>query len=71
VAGAVAALRQEPFRLVSMKLPNGAGAQLHLAISDPTGDSALFEYLDGKLLIHHGRQYQVMTNSRIMINSSP
>ncbi|MEJ2673358.1 MAG: linear amide C-N hydrolase [Deltaproteobacteria bacterium] len=63
VAGAVAALRQEPFRLVTMKLPNGAGAQLHLAISDSTGDSAIFEYLDGKLVIHHGKQYQVMTNS--------
>ncbi len=63
VAEAVAALRQEPFRLISMKLPNGSGAQLHLAISDATGDSAIFEYLDGKLVIHHGKQYQVMTNS--------
>jgi penicillin V acylase-like amidase (Ntn superfamily) len=63
VSEAVAALRQEPFRLVSMKLPNGAGAQLHLAISDPSGDSAIFEYLGGKLVIHHGKQYQVMTNS--------
>ena len=34
-----------------------------LAISDSTGDSAIFEYVGGKLVIHHGRQYQVMTNS--------
>ena len=36
---------------------------MHLAISDASGDSAIFEYLGGKLVIHHGRQYQVMTNS--------
>ena len=39
-----------------------AGAA-HLSISDPSGDSAIFEYLGGKLVIHHGKQYQVMTNS--------
>lgn len=38
-------------------------SRLHLAISDASGDSAIFEYRDGKLEIHHGRQYQVMTNS--------
>ena len=37
--------------------------QLHLSISDETGDLVIFEYLDGKLVIHHGREYQVMTNS--------
>jgi penicillin V acylase-like amidase (Ntn superfamily) len=26
-------------------------------------DSAIFEYVQGKLVIHHGRKYQVMTNS--------
>ena len=38
-------------------------SRLHLAVSDPSGDSAIFEYIDGRLVIHHGRQYQVMTNS--------
>jgi choloylglycine hydrolase len=33
------------------------------SVSDASGDSAIFEYIDGKLTIHHGRQYQVMTNS--------
>lgn len=46
-------------------LPNGAAAALHLSISDSTGDSAIFEYIDGKLVIHHGKQYAVMTNSPI------
>jgi choloylglycine hydrolase len=34
-----------------------------MAISDPTGDSAILEYVKGKLVVHHGRQFQVMTNS--------
>jgi choloylglycine hydrolase len=36
---------------------------VHLSVSDASGDSAIIEYLDGKPVIHHGRQYQVMTNS--------
>ena len=63
VAEAVSALEQEPFRIDAPILPNGQGAQLHLSLSDATGDSAIFEYIDGKLVIHHGRQYTVMTNS--------
>ncbi len=59
----VDALRQEPFVIIAPILPNGAPAQGHLAVSDPTGDSAIFEYVNGKLVIHHGREYQVMTNS--------
>ncbi|MGD0764389.1 MAG: linear amide C-N hydrolase [Roseiarcus sp.] len=62
VEEAVQALQAEPFRLVTATLPNGIVAQVHLSISDATGDSAVFEYIDGKLVIHHGRQYQVMTN---------
>ncbi|MFS8035934.1 linear amide C-N hydrolase [Xanthobacter sp. AM11] len=60
---AVEALSREPFVVVTAALPNGRAAQLHLAVSDASGDSAIFEYLGGKLVIHHGRQYQVMTNS--------
>lgn len=63
VKEAVEALRAEPFRLVAPTLPNGAPAQGHLAISDATGDSAIFEYIGGKLVIHHGPEYTVMTNS--------
>ena len=31
-------------------------------LADATGDSAIFEYIDGKLVVHHGKQYSVMTN---------
>jgi penicillin V acylase-like amidase (Ntn superfamily) len=63
VADAVKALSQEPFVIIAPILPNGRPGQGHLSLSDPTGDSAIFEYVRGKLVIHHGRQYQVMTNS--------
>jgi penicillin V acylase-like amidase (Ntn superfamily) len=63
VAEAVSALSKEPFQVIAPTLPNGQGAQLHLSISDATGDSAIFEYIGGKLVIHHGKQFTVMTNS--------
>ncbi len=63
VAEAVEALRAEPFAVVAPTLPDGNPAAGHLAISDSSGDSAILEYLDGELVIHHGPQYTVMTNS--------
>jgi penicillin V acylase-like amidase (Ntn superfamily) len=63
VAEAVEALRKEPFYIAAPKTPDGHAGTAHLSISDPSGDSAVFEYVGGKLTIHHGRQYQVMTNS--------
>jgi choloylglycine hydrolase len=63
VAEAVAALRQEPFYVVQVQSPDGHAGNVHLSMSDPTGNSAILEYIEGKLTIHHGRQYQVMTNS--------
>jgi penicillin V acylase-like amidase (Ntn superfamily) len=62
-AEAVEGLRKEEFRMVPIKAPTGEAGTLHLSISDPSGDSAIFEYLNGKLVIHHSRDYQVMTNS--------
>jgi choloylglycine hydrolase len=63
VAEAVAGLAAEPFAILAPTLPNGAPAALHLSISDATGDSAIFEYIGGKLVVHHGKEYVVMTNS--------
>ncbi len=65
VAEAVTDLRQEPFHIIAPVMPDGSPAQLHLAITDPSGDIAVFEYVEGKLVIHHGKEYQVMTNSPI------
>jgi choloylglycine hydrolase len=63
VAEAVAALQKDPFILIAPDLPDGNKAGAHLALADASGDSAIFEYLNGKLVIHHGAQYRVMTNS--------
>jgi penicillin V acylase-like amidase (Ntn superfamily) len=63
VAEAVAAMADPPFVIIAPTLPNGYAAGLHLAISDASGDSAIFEYIKGELVIHHGREYNVMTNS--------
>ena len=47
-------------------MPDGTRmATLHLSISDDKGDNAIFEYVDGKLNIHHDKSYQVMTNSPV------
>ena len=63
---AVTAQQKNPLRLVFSKIiPNGSKPTLHLSISDPTGDSAIFEYVDGKLNIYHGREYKVLTNSPV------
>ena len=56
-------LRKELFRIDAPDMPNGSKSRLHLAISDPTGNSAIFEYINGNLIIHEGRECQIMTNS--------
>jgi choloylglycine hydrolase len=59
VTEALAAL--EGVQLV-MAEARGRKATVHLAMEDASGDSAIVEYIDGKPVIHHGRQYRVMTN---------
>ena len=63
VADAVTDLQKENFRVQTVVLGTGRPANMHLVISDATGDSAVFEYIDGNLVIHHGKQYRVVTNS--------
>lgn len=66
VEEAVAKLSKEEFIIVSKNIPGtDKFTTLHLSISDSSGDNAIFEYIDGKLVIHHDRTYQVMTNSPI------
>lgn len=40
----------------------GRKATVHLAIEDASGDSAIVEHIGGKLVVHHGREYRIMTN---------
>jgi len=67
VAEAVAALRGEPFTLVTDDLPDQPGRKttVHLSLSDASGDSAIIEYVGGRQVIHHSRDYKVMTNEPV------
>lgn len=66
VVEAVDALTKTPLRVATAEIPGqDLSATVHLAMSDPSGDSAIVEYIDGQQVIHHGKQYQVMTNSPI------
>ena len=67
VAELVKAVAADRIQIVPVPFgPGGkAKATVHMAVSDASGDSAVIEYLKGKPVIHHGRQYQVMTNSPV------
>lgn len=63
VSEAVAQLKLDQFQINAPSMPGGAETTLHMAISDTTGNNAIVEYVDGKLQIHQGHQYQVLTNA--------
>lgn len=65
VAEAVEASNHGAFQVVGVTVPGrGEVGTLHMALADATGDSAIIEVVDGgKMRIHHGRSYNVMTNS--------
>lgn len=66
VEEAVIALRREEFVVSSAHIPGtDIFATVHLSLSDKTGDNAIFEYINGKLVIHHGMAYTTMTNSPV------
>lgn len=67
VSEAVKTMQSSNLEVVSSPIPGSKPKPptLHFSLSDATGDSAIFEYLNGKLVIHHGKQYKVMTNSPI------
>ncbi len=64
VAAAVAHLRETPIHAATGETPGQPGrlTTVHLSLSDATGDSAILEWIDGELVIHHAREHRVMTN---------
>ena len=40
----------------------GHDANIHLALEDRGGDSAIIEFVSGRPVVHHGRQFTLMTN---------
>ncbi len=66
VAEAVEELGKEEFVVVTDFIPGtDKFTTVHLSLSDASGDSAIFEYINGKLVIHHDPSYQVMTNDPV------
>lgn len=47
---------------IVMAEARGRKGTVHLALEDASGDSAIIEYIGGKPVIHHGREYRIMTN---------
>ncbi|HRO49780.1 MAG TPA: linear amide C-N hydrolase [Hyphomicrobium sp.] len=56
------ALEILPAVQIVMAEARGRKGTVHLAIEDASGDSAIIEYIDGKPVVHHGRDYRIMTN---------
>ncbi len=47
---------------IVMTEARGTKTTVHLAIEDAGGDSAIIEYVGGKQVVHHGREFKIMTN---------
>jgi choloylglycine hydrolase len=41
----------------------GRKSTVHLGIEDASGDSAVIQYIDGKPVVHHGREFTMLTNA--------
>jgi penicillin V acylase-like amidase (Ntn superfamily) len=64
VAEAVDWVETNRVQVVQLTDPaSGEVPAIHLALDDATGDSAIIEYIDGGLDVHHRADYTVMTNS--------
>ena len=59
VGEAVALMRDVQLVMVEA---HGRQATVHLAVEDASGDSAIMENIGGRLVVHHGREYRLMTN---------
>jgi choloylglycine hydrolase len=51
----------DSIQLVNITM-RGREANLHLALEDASGDSAIIEFADGRQVVHHGHEYTLMTN---------
>lgn len=66
VSEAVEQFKKEKFVIVTDFIPGtDKYTTIHLSLSDASGDNAILEYINGKLVIHHDPSYTVMTNDPI------
>ncbi|MEU8779300.1 linear amide C-N hydrolase [Streptomyces sp. NPDC048606] len=64
VAAAVRELVDSDVQLIEMSIGGKPGTG-HIALADPSGDSAIIEFISGKASVHHGPEYTVMANSPV------
>ncbi len=58
VQEAVTALQKKEFIVITGTLPgDDKPAGIHISLSDSSGDNAIIEFIDGKMVIHHDRKY--------------
>ena len=63
VQEAVDSLKTNPYQLrMAVEPTSGKPATVHIALNDPSGDSAILECLNGEIRVYHSREYVVMTN---------
>jgi len=61
---AVKFIQQKSVQMLPVPIPNSKHLPtMHISLSDASGDSAIIEFLNKKVVIHHSKKYQVMTNS--------
>lgn len=48
---------------IVMAETRGIQATVHFAIEDSSGDSAIIEFIDGKMNVHHGPEFIVLSNA--------
>lgn len=55
-------LENNPFAIYGQTFDGGTVSALHWALTDTTGETAVMEYVDGKLNLYRGQDYRVLTN---------
>lgn len=61
---AISAITKNPLIVITKQVPGQERmGTVHLSLSDKSGDSAIVEYINGKQIIYHNKNYKVMTNS--------
>lgn len=63
VAEAVKELSHDRFHIDAPDMPGGSATTIHMAMSDSLGNSAIVEYVDGRLCIYESPHYNVLTNA--------
>lgn len=64
VKDAIKSLKNPEYRVVDQGIPDSSNkrATFHICLSDPSGNSAIVEYVNGQPIIHSNPHYRIATN---------